>query len=223
MNAWKHGHHHTLTSTDLLFICKLLNQQHTIYLDEIQEQLFLCHGAKVSLTTLTHNSSSLIRTFWARLWSTMIICMWSTWITSQILCLTWKFGCLVMRHTKMREHLIEKWGGSHRGARYVWRKCFIGGKSSQSKFYIIVGWKYEDKLLVFLCHRLLYLAFGTLWGWIDSKLSKVSMLSGSSSSWCSGDSDMVWLLKNKLKAFRVLTLHFQMDTTSKNFSDEFHR
>ena len=54
VNARKPGCHRTLTSTDLSFICKLLNQQHTIYLDGIQEQLLLHHGIKVSLTTLTH-------------------------------------------------------------------------------------------------------------------------------------------------------------------------
>jgi hypothetical protein len=41
VNVQQHGHCHTLTSTDLLFIPMLLNQQHTIYLDEIQEQLLL--------------------------------------------------------------------------------------------------------------------------------------------------------------------------------------
>src|ERR1700676_4632673 len=52
VNARQHGHHHTHTSTDLSFIHMLLNQQHTIYLDEIQKQLLSCHGVKVSLPTL---------------------------------------------------------------------------------------------------------------------------------------------------------------------------
>src|SRR5882762_7845199 len=53
VNAQQHGHHCTLTSTDLSFICMLLDNQHTIYLDEIQEQLLLRRGVKVSLPTLT--------------------------------------------------------------------------------------------------------------------------------------------------------------------------
>lgn len=45
-------HPHCLTTTDLSFICALLNQQHTVYLDEIQEQLLSCYGVKVSIPTL---------------------------------------------------------------------------------------------------------------------------------------------------------------------------
>ena len=44
---------HCLTSTDISFVCALLNQQHTIYLDEIHEQLFSLCGVKVSIPTLT--------------------------------------------------------------------------------------------------------------------------------------------------------------------------
>ncbi|KIM72032.1 hypothetical protein PILCRDRAFT_82240, partial [Piloderma croceum F 1598] len=42
----------SLTSTDISFIHALLNQQHTVYLDEIQEQLLSCCGIKVSIPTL---------------------------------------------------------------------------------------------------------------------------------------------------------------------------
>jgi transposase len=42
-----------LTSTDHTFIRALLNNQHTAYLDEIQEQLLLRRGVKVSLATIT--------------------------------------------------------------------------------------------------------------------------------------------------------------------------
>ena len=39
-NAWRRGlRPRCLTTTDLLFIRALLNQQHTVYLDEVQEQL----------------------------------------------------------------------------------------------------------------------------------------------------------------------------------------
>jgi hypothetical protein len=43
-----------LSPIDLLFICALLDQQHTVYLDEIQQQLLQCHGVKVSIPTLAH-------------------------------------------------------------------------------------------------------------------------------------------------------------------------
>ena len=62
VNAQQPGHHCTLTSMDLSFICKLLNQQHTIYLNEILEQLLLCCCVKVSLTTLTHTLWQLLFT-----------------------------------------------------------------------------------------------------------------------------------------------------------------
>ena len=45
-------HPHCLTTIDLSFIHALLNQQHTVYLDEIQEQLLLCRSVKVSISTL---------------------------------------------------------------------------------------------------------------------------------------------------------------------------
>jgi transposase len=41
-----------LTTTDLAFIRALLDQQHTVYLDEIQEQLLSRRGVKVSISTL---------------------------------------------------------------------------------------------------------------------------------------------------------------------------
>jgi len=41
-----------LTTTDLSFIHALLDQQHTVYLDEIQEQLLSRRGVKVSISTL---------------------------------------------------------------------------------------------------------------------------------------------------------------------------
>src|SRR5882762_2301235 len=43
---------HRLTTTDLSFIHALLDQQHTVYLDEIQEQLLSHCGVKVSISTL---------------------------------------------------------------------------------------------------------------------------------------------------------------------------
>lgn len=45
--------HRLLTSIDLSFIQGLLRQQHTIYLDEIQEQLIIRRGVKISLPTLS--------------------------------------------------------------------------------------------------------------------------------------------------------------------------
>jgi predicted transcriptional regulator len=43
---------HRLTTTDHSFICALFNQNHMIYLDEIQEQLLSLCGVKASITTL---------------------------------------------------------------------------------------------------------------------------------------------------------------------------
>jgi len=63
---------HCLTTTDLSFICALLDQQHTVYLDEIQEQLLSCHGVKVSISTLMCTYISQIRTFRARPSNAMI-------------------------------------------------------------------------------------------------------------------------------------------------------
>ena len=45
--------HCGLTSVDLAFIHMLLNQKHTMYLDEIQEQLLSCCSVKVLIPTLT--------------------------------------------------------------------------------------------------------------------------------------------------------------------------
>ncbi|KIM73480.1 hypothetical protein PILCRDRAFT_93049 [Piloderma croceum F 1598] len=48
------GRHCKLTTVDQIFILTLLNKQHTVYLDEIQEELLLCCGVNVSIPTLTH-------------------------------------------------------------------------------------------------------------------------------------------------------------------------
>ena len=52
-NVQRHSRPCHLTITDHTFILALLNQQHTVYLDEIQEQLLLCHHVTVSIPTLT--------------------------------------------------------------------------------------------------------------------------------------------------------------------------
>jgi transposase len=52
-NARRGVRRRVLTNTDLSFIRMLLNQQHTIYLDEIQEQLYSRRAVKVSIPTLT--------------------------------------------------------------------------------------------------------------------------------------------------------------------------
>src|SRR5882762_5951988 len=62
-----------LATTDLSFIHALLDQQHTVYLDEIQEQLLSCHGVKVSISTLMCTYISQIRTFRARPSNAMIM------------------------------------------------------------------------------------------------------------------------------------------------------
>jgi len=51
-NHRNQGRQRLLTPTDLSFICGLLEQRHCIYLDEIQEQLLVRRGVKVSTPTL---------------------------------------------------------------------------------------------------------------------------------------------------------------------------
>jgi len=48
----KTGRRRTLTPADVSFIKGLLIQKHTMYIDEIQQHLFLHHGASVSITTI---------------------------------------------------------------------------------------------------------------------------------------------------------------------------
>jgi len=50
----KTGRHRKLSQGDVKFITALLNQRHTIYLDEIQERLYDERGAFISTTTLFH-------------------------------------------------------------------------------------------------------------------------------------------------------------------------
>ena len=52
-HAGRWGRLCNLTTTDHSFMCALLDQQHTVYLDEIQEQLLSHRGVKVSIPTLT--------------------------------------------------------------------------------------------------------------------------------------------------------------------------
>jgi transposase len=47
------GRRRTLTTTDISFILALLNHHHTVYLDEIQEALWLRRGVKASTPNLT--------------------------------------------------------------------------------------------------------------------------------------------------------------------------
>lgn len=53
LNARKPSRRRNLTATDLSFIRSLLSQRHTIYLDEIQEQLLIRRHVEVSLATIT--------------------------------------------------------------------------------------------------------------------------------------------------------------------------
>ena len=50
-----------LTAIDISFIRGLLHQKHTIYLDEIQEQLLIRHSVQISLPTLSHTLHRKIR------------------------------------------------------------------------------------------------------------------------------------------------------------------
>jgi transposase len=52
-SAAQQRRHRLLTSIDILFIRGLLRQRHTMYLDEIQEQLIIQRGVKISLSSLS--------------------------------------------------------------------------------------------------------------------------------------------------------------------------
>ena len=51
-NTRKCGRHRKLTAIDITFIRSLISENHTIYLDEIQEQLLTRRGTRVSISTL---------------------------------------------------------------------------------------------------------------------------------------------------------------------------
>src|ERR1700691_4900354 len=52
--AHKQGRKHQLTSIDVSFIQSILSQDHTVYLDEVQEQLLAQQNVCVSVPALTH-------------------------------------------------------------------------------------------------------------------------------------------------------------------------
>jgi len=52
-NARSRGRRRHLTSTDISFICSLISQHNTVYLDEIQEELLTRRCVQVSISTLT--------------------------------------------------------------------------------------------------------------------------------------------------------------------------
>ena len=61
-HSTQQSHHHWhLTAIDISFIQGLLHQKHTIYLDEIQEQLLIWHSMQISLPTLSHTLHRKIR------------------------------------------------------------------------------------------------------------------------------------------------------------------
>jgi len=51
-NSRKPGRRRKLTSIDIAFVKSLVSQNHTIYLDEIQEQLLIRQGTQTSVSTL---------------------------------------------------------------------------------------------------------------------------------------------------------------------------
>jgi hypothetical protein len=52
LNCVQLGQKCVLSASSIEFIDKLLVADNTLYLDEIQEQLFLVHGIKVSISTV---------------------------------------------------------------------------------------------------------------------------------------------------------------------------
>ena len=127
---WGVCHRH-LTTTDHSFIHALLNQNHTIYLDEIQEQLLSCHGVKASITTLyrtlqwlhfTHKDVS-SKELECNEWDWVIFMNWIMELVPNPDMLM--FGDEVHKDERTSNRHT---GWSHQGSRCVQRKCFVQGK-----------------------------------------------------------------------------------------------
>ena len=109
----------------------LLNQKHTVYLDEIQEQLLSCCSVKVSIPTLTHTLRRLHFTHKDvsgkalecndRLCAVYINRMADLVTDPEML----MFGDEVHKD----ERTSNRWTGwSRRGSRCIQRKCFVWEK-----------------------------------------------------------------------------------------------
>lgn len=120
-----------LTTTDHNFILALLDQQHTVYLDEIQEQLLSRRGVKVSIPTLTR---TLCRLHFSHkqvsgkaLERNDILC---AVYMNQIADLVPDPNMLMFGDEAGKDERTSNRhkGWSQRGTRCVQRKCFVRGK-----------------------------------------------------------------------------------------------
>jgi transposase len=120
-----------LTSTDISFIRGLLHQKHAIYLDEIQEQLLLRRGMKISLSTLTrtlhrlHFSNKDV-TGHALERNSELRAVFMNRIADQV-----PDPNMLMfgdEASKDERTLAHRRGWSLRGTRCIQRKCFVRGR-----------------------------------------------------------------------------------------------
>ena len=124
-------HQRHLSFTDISFIRGLLHQKHTIYLDEIQEQLLIRRGMKISLSTLSRTLHRL--------------CFSNKDVSGQALERNNELRAIFMNRiadqvpdpnmlmfgdeaSKDERSSARRRGWSPRGTRCIQRKCFVRGR-----------------------------------------------------------------------------------------------
>jgi transposase len=120
-----------LTSLDVSFIRGLLSQRHVVYLDEIQEQLLIRRGTRISLPTI---SRTLHRLHFSHKGvsgralerNNELRAIFMNRIADQV-----PDPDMLMfgdEASKDERTLARRWGWSLRGTRCIQRKCFVRGK-----------------------------------------------------------------------------------------------
>ena len=139
---WTHGltynphsvqqsRHHHLTSMDISFVRGLLRQGHTIYLDEVQEQLLIRWHVKISLSTLSWtlhrlNFSCKDVSGHALEQNNQLRAIFMNWIADQV-----PDPNMLMfgdEASKDERTLAHRWGWSLKGTWCIQRKCFLRGR-----------------------------------------------------------------------------------------------
>ena len=127
----RRGRPRKLTSTDISFIKALISQHHTIYLDEIQEQLLSRRGAQISIPTLMRtlcrmqltNKDVSGRALERNVEQRAIFMNYMAEIVQDLNMLM--FGD---EAAKDERTCVRKRGWSLRGSRCIQRKCFVRGR-----------------------------------------------------------------------------------------------
>ena len=128
--AQQYCHRH-LTSMNISFIQGLLHQKHASYLDEVQEQLLIQRGTKVSLSTISRTLHQLQFTHkgvsgHALEWNNELQAIFMNQIADQV-----PDPNMLMfgdEASKDERTLARRWGWSLRGTRCIQRKCFVRGR-----------------------------------------------------------------------------------------------